>query len=56
MSDFDEWLRAQLERQFNEWASREFPDGMGNGTGGAYHQDDMRAAFMAGYDLRADEE
>lgn len=46
---------------FGEWLEREYPDGMGSGSGGVYTQDDMEEAYKAGqpktwlYGLTADE-
>jgi hypothetical protein len=39
-----------------EWGAEDFldeafPDGLGNGYGGAYSQDDMEDAFAAGYEF-----
>lgn len=39
---------------FADWLDSEYPDGIGNGTGGTYSQDDMEAAFQAGRDDAAD--
>lgn len=36
-------------RLFGEWFEEEFPDGIGNGSRGGFHQDDVQDAFVEGW-------
>lgn len=43
----------RIEQLFSEWLNSQYPDGMGEGFGGSYSQDDLRNAFAAGYERGA---
>jgi len=56
MEPFPEWLERQIRIMCRTWLDSDdgFPEG-GSGSGLVYTQDDMEAAYRAGYLKRQDE-